>query len=268
MPATRTISSLSATITQASLATAIQTAFTNAGFSAPVLDATSGTDRILAYAYTSVSGSFSFNTVYLRLRITSTLGIFQQLSTGIPSGGTSGTNASTEVSLGTLVSTTPCTFNSLNSGNVVVGGTTFVEYRLIFLVQGSLMLPLGLFAPINRRGSWSLNSWSWAFIFTSSALSVARGTNLNQYASADLDVLASGNTRLGTSNPSDNERDVLSNLILLTQSNQGSPGRSSDDLAIVSANGSSRYDTIPITGTSQQYLIVNPGSGGFAVRIT
>jgi hypothetical protein len=174
MPATRTITNLSATITQSTLITAIQTAFTNAGFSAPVLDTTSGTDRILAYAFTVGSGTFS--TVYLRVRITSALAIFQQLSTGVPSGGTSGTNASTEVSLGTVVSTTPCTFNALN------GGT---EYRLIMLVQGSVLFPLGIIAPNTRRGNWSLNSWSWGFIFTSSTMSVVRGTTLNQYASAD-----------------------------------------------------------------------------------
>jgi hypothetical protein len=129
------------------------------------------------------------------------------------------------------------------------------------------MLPLGLIAPITRRGSWSLNSWSWAFIFTSSAMSVVRGTTLNQYASADYDIALGGNSRLGIANPSDNERDVLSNVILLSQSNQGFAGKSSDDLSVVSANNSTRFDTIPITGTSQQYLIVSPGSGGFAVRI-
>jgi hypothetical protein len=256
MPATRTISSLGATITQANLVAAIQTAFTNAGFSAPVLDTTSGTDRIFAYAFAVGTGTFS--TIHLRIRITSALAIFQQLSTGIPSGGTSGANASTEVSLGTITSNSPCTFNALNGGS---------EYRLIFLVQGSAIYPLGLIAPINRRGSWSLNSWSWGFIFTSSAMSIVRGTALNQYASADYDIALATNSRLGTANPIDNERDVLSNILLLSQSNQGSAGRSSDDLAIVAASGSSRYDMIPITGTSQQYLIVNPGAGGFAVRI-
>jgi hypothetical protein len=228
MPATRTITSLSATITQASLVTAIQTAFTNAGFSSPVIDGSNGSDRVFAYAFSAGAGTFG--TVHLRVRVTS------------PTLAASGSNASTEVSLGTLSSTIPCNFNALNGG---------LEYRLIMLVQGSVLLPLGLIAPSTRRGSWNLNSWSWGFIFTSSAMSVVRGSNLNQFASADYD----------------GERDVLSNIVLLSQSNQGFAGRSSNELAIVSANGSTRFDTINITGTSQQYLIVSPGAGGFAVRI-
>ncbi len=256
MPATRTITSLGATITQSNLVAAIVTAFTNAGFVAVVDDYTSGTDRILVYSHTVGAGTFG--TIFLRVRITSALGIFQQLYTSWNTSTKTGNNSSTEVSLGTLSTTIPCSFNALNGGN---------EYKLICLVQGSTLFPLGLIAPNTRRGSWSLNSWSWGFIFTSSAMSVVRGSSLNQFASVDYDIALAANSRLGTANPTDNERDVLSNIILLSQSNQGFAGRSSDDLGIVSASGSTRYDTIPITGTSQQYLVINPGSGGFVVRI-
>jgi hypothetical protein len=256
MPATRSITNLPATVTQSALVNAIQTAFTNAGFSAPVLDTTSGTDRILAYSFTTSTGNFS--TSHIRIRITSALAIFQQLSTGIPSGGTSGANSSAEISLGTLTTTTPCIFNALNGGS---------EYRLILLTQGTVLFPLGVIAPSTRRSSWSLNSWSWAFLFTTSAMSTLRGTNLNQFASTDYDLLGMTSARMGTANPIDNERDIVTNLLLLTQSNQGIVGRTSDNFAFGSFNGSSRYDTINITGTSQQYLVVVPGSGGLAIRI-
>ena len=256
MPATRTITSLSATITQASLVTAIQTAFTNAGFSTPVSDYTSGTDRILVYSHSSDVGTYS--NVFLRVRITSALAVFQQLFATWNTGTNTGTNNSTEVSLGTLASNINIVFNSLNGGS---------EYRLIILTQGLSTFPLGLIAPNERRGSWTLNSWNWGFIFTNNTFSVLRSTTLNQHASADYDILGAANSRLGTANPQDNERDVLSNLILLSQSNQGFSGRTSDDLGVASVSGSSRYDTINETGTSRQYLVVNPGSGGFVVRI-
>lgn len=258
MPATRTISSLAATITQDSLVTALLAAFNNAGYSAPVLNITSGTDRIIAYQITVGSGTFG--SFFLRLRITSALVIFQQLSSGIPSGGTSGANASGEINYGTLSTTLPITFNGLNSG-------TNNEFKLVMLTQGTTFFPLGYISPANRRGSWSLNSWTWGFIFTSSATNVLRGTALNQYNNSDYDILAAGNTRMGTANPIDNERDLLTNFVILSQANQGSPGSSTNDLAVVCASGSSRYDTSPLTGTSGQYLIVNPGSGGFAVRL-
>jgi hypothetical protein len=256
MPATRTITSLGATITQANLVSALQAAFLNAGFSNPVSDFTSGTDRIFTYSITTGSGTFG--TIFLRVRVTSALAVFQQLFTAWNPATNTGTGNSTEVSYGTLSNSVSIVFNALNGG---------LEYGLILLTQGGTFQPLGLIAPLTKRSSFSFNSYTWGFIFTSATMAVVRGSSLNQYASADYDLALIGNSRLATANPIDNERDVISNLVLLTQSNQGFAGRTSDELAVVAASGSTRYDTISISGTSQQYLIVLPGAGGVAVRI-
>jgi len=96
---------------------------------------------------------------------------------------------------------------------------------------------------------------------------VLRSSTLTQYISNDNDIALAGSARLGTANAQDSERDILTGLLLLNQSNSGFAGKTSDDIAIVAANGSTRYDIILKNGTSQQYLLVNPGNGGMAIRI-
>lgn len=41
---------------------------------------------------------------------------------------------------------------------------------------------------------------------------------------------------------------------------------SSDNLVMLAASGTTRYDTIQIPGDTKQYLLLNPASGGLAVR--
>jgi hypothetical protein len=257
MPATRTISSLAATFTQAQLRDALITAFTNAGFSSPTQSFTSGSDLIVVFPFVVNAGN-TYGTSYVRLRISSAFGIFQQMYATWNTGTSSGTGNSTEVSYGTLSSSVNITFNSLNGGS---------EYKLIALTQNTTFIPLGMIAPANLRSSWNLNSWTWGFIFTSTAMTALRSTTINQYSNADFDIALAGNSRLASANSVDGERDILTGLILLSQANQGFSGKTSDELGIVAANGSTRYDTVTKSGTTEQYLIVGVGSGGLAVRI-
>lgn len=256
MPVTRTISSLSATITQASLFSAIQTAFTNAGMSAPVDNYTASGDLVLVYSVSAGSGTFSNS--FLRVRLTSGLVIAQQLFSAWNTSTKTGTNGSAEVTYTALIAGTNVVFNAFASA----------ECKLVILTQGAVMVPLGLIIPETRRSSWSLGSWTWGFIPTSATMSVWRSSGLNQYANTDHEISLVATPRLGTANVQDIERDVIVNWLLLSQSNQGFSGRTSDDFAVGAFNGSSRFDVINITGTSQQYLVILPGSGGLALRIT
>lgn len=255
MPVTRTITNLAATITQAALFSAIQTAFTNVGFNAPIDNYTASGDLILVYSVSAGTGTYA-NT-FLRVRITTGLVIAQQIFSAWNTSTKAGTNGSTEVVYTALVTNTNIVFNAFTSS----------ECRLIFVTQGSVMLPLGLIVPVTKRNSWSLNSWTWGLIPTSATMTTWRTTALNPFSNADIDLALITSTRLATANSIDNERDVITNWLFLTQSNQGFVGRTNDDFAVGSFSGSSRYDTINISGTSQQYLVVLPGSGGLALRI-
>jgi hypothetical protein len=255
--AIRTITTLAANFTQAQLSTALQTAFTNAGFTSLFDNYTSGTDLILVYALVT-DASKTFGTTYLRVRITNTFIINQAVYSTWNATAHTGTGNTTEVTYSTLINTASVTFNALSAGG---------EAKLIIVTQGSTFLPLGIIAPATLRSSWNLNTYTCGFIFISNTMLVLRGTTANQTGFADNDIALAGSLRLATANVIDNERDLLTGWILLNQSNQGFIGRTSDDLAIVSASGSTRYDIAIRSGTSQQFLILQPNAGSLAIRI-
>lgn len=254
---TRTITTLAAPFTQAQLSTALQAAFLNAGFPALFDSFTSGTDLILVYAFVS-DVSKTYGTTYLRVRVSNTFIIYQQLFATWNTATDTGTGSSTEVSYSTLLNSTNVVFTALN-------GTS--ESRLVMVTQGSTFIPLGMIVPSTMRGSWNLNSHTNGYIFTGNTMVAMRSSSLNQFTSVDNDIVLSGSTRLATANTTDNERDLLTGLILLNQGNTGFAGKTSDDIAVGSFSGSTRYDTILRSGTSQQYLVIVPSSGGIAVRI-
>ncbi|BAY89656.1 MULTISPECIES: hypothetical protein [unclassified Tolypothrix] len=253
--ATRTDSSLSATVTQTTLVNALKTAFTNAGYSSPISDYTSGTDRILVYQW-DVDNTKVQGINYLRVRISNTLIIYQQLYTTWNTGTNTGTNSSSEVTYTTLAATNTIGFVSLN-------GST--EYKLVLITQGTTFIPLGLLVPANKPDWWDLNNWSYGFIFLTSTMQTLRTSNANPYSNTDFDYLTN-TTRIANVNGQTNRRDIFSGLVLLSQSNQGSAGRTSDDVGQYCGNGSARYDTAPVFGTSQQYLVVVNAASGIIIR--
>ena len=253
----RAITTLNPPFTQAQLSTALQSAFANAGFTSVFSSFTSGTDLVLVYALV-VDATKTFGTTYLRIRITNTFVIHQTVFSTWNTANNTGTGNSSEASFTALVNSASVTFNALNGG---------IESRLVVVTQGTLFLPLGIVSPATMRSSWNLNVYTSGFIFTAATMTVLRGTTANQTGNSDNDVVLVGTSRLGTANVVDNERDIFSGWTLLNQSNQGFTGKTSDDLVVVASSGSTRYDTISKSGTSQQYLIILPGAGGIAVRI-
>ncbi|MFN6484628.1 MULTISPECIES: hypothetical protein [unclassified Nostoc] len=265
MTCTRTITTLNAGFTQAQLSAALQTAFANAGFSSLFDSFTSGTDLCLVYAFTT-DATKTYGITYIRIRITTGFVIYQQpygsWNTSTHTG--TGTGTGTEINYGTLVNTVNVIFNSLTNGN---------EARLVCVNQGSTFLLLGAITPSILRGSWDLNSYTASFIPNTNTLTSIIGTIFNQYYSISTStsmintLLGAGSALLAGANIVDLQRDILTGVPLLNNTNGGFLGQLSSDFAICASNGSTRYDVIVPTGTSQQYLVIVPGSGGIAVRI-
>ncbi|BDA73058.1 hypothetical protein CAL7716_072240 [Calothrix sp. PCC 7716] len=253
--ATRIDSALAATITQTSLVNALITAFTNAGYSAAFDNYTSGTDRVLIYRF-DADASKTFGSNFLRIRVTTALVINVTIGTAFNTSTKALSNGSTEIVFTALSTTVNINFTALNAGS---------EARLVLLTQGATFIPLGMIIPANRPSWWNLDSWNYGFIFIASAMSVIRSSSISPYSNSDYEIFSS--TRLSAINTQTNRRDVLTGLILLTQSNAGVAGKTSDDLGIAAATGSARFDTLSFPDNTQQFLLVNTGTSGFAVRV-
>lgn len=253
--ATRIDSFIAPTLTQQTLYDAIKQAFTNAGYPAPFDEYLSGTDRVVVYAII-LDSTKVYGTSYLRIRITTTLVIGQQIySTWVISNHT-GTNGSLEITYTTLLTTTQVNFVCLNANP---------EYKLILLTQGALYFVLGYIIPEFKPDWWDLNAWNYSFIITSNTFGAIRSTALNPYGNSDYDT-SLNNGRMSTANPQTNRRDILPGVIFYTQASQGIAARSSDDWVMSAVNGATKYDILQQPGDTKQYLVLNPANGGLAVR--
>lgn len=254
--ATRIDSFVAPTLTQATLFDGIKAAFNNAGANAPFDDYTSGTDRIVVYAI-ALDASKTYGTTYLRIRLTTGFVIGQQLYSTWNTSTKTGLNPSAEITYTALIVTTQVNFTALNGA---------AEFKLVMLTQGAIAIALGFVSPANRPAWWDLNAWNYCFLATAATFAVFRSTNLNPYSSSDNDS-SLNIARMGTANVQTNRRDLLPGVIFYSQTNQGISGRTSDDLVMIAGSGTTRYDTIQIPGDTKQYLLLNPASGGLAVRI-
>ncbi|NJM23519.1 MAG: hypothetical protein HC787_11015 [Nostocaceae cyanobacterium CSU_2_110] len=253
--ATRTDTTVAATVTQTSLVNALITAFTSAGFSTAIDNYTVSTDRILVYKV-DVDSTKTFGSNFLRIRITSALQVFQQVMTGWNVTTKVATNASTEVSMGIFVTTTSIQFVALSAG---------LEGKFVACTQGTLFMLLGLLVPSERPTWWDLNSWSWGFIFISTTLLALRSSARFPYSSSEYEFLSS--VRIANFNPQTNRRDVLSGNVLLTSGNAGIAGKTSRDIGLACGSGSARYDTFSFPPDTKQYLLINNTASGLAMRI-
>jgi hypothetical protein len=253
--ATRTDTTVAATVTQTSLVNALLTAFTNAGYSFPVDNYTSGTDRILVYKV-DVDATKTFGSNFLRIRITSSLQILQQIMSGWNTSTKAATNASTEVSMGTFLTTSSIQLVALSAG---------LEGKFVACTQGTLFMFLGLLIPSERPSWWDLNSWSWGFIFISTTLLALRSSARFPYSSSEYEFLSS--PRMSNFNPQTNRRDVISGNVLLTSGNAGIAGKTSGDIGLACGVGSARYDTLSFPPDTRQFLLINNTASGLAMRI-
>lgn len=251
----RTITSLAPPITQSNLVNALQTAFTNAGFDAPIQTFTSGTDQVLVYKFT-LDPSKTYGSIFLRVRISSSLQIWQQLFSDWNTTTRTGTDGSTEVSYITLLNSVTISFNSFNGGN---------EVKQVIVTQNSLFAPLGLIIPENRPSRWDLNSYPYGFIWTSTSPSVLRCTTRNMYSNSDFSTYLNDSNLSGAS-PGNDGNDLVRGILLKSQSNNGIGCQTSNNLGYGAAANLSRFATIPVTGTSQIWTIINNVAGGLLIQ--
>lgn len=252
--AIRTDTSLAPTITQTTFASALITAFANAGFSATTDDYTSGTDRILVYRFdTDASRAKGRN--FLRIRITSALAINILIGTDFNISTKAMSDASAEATIFTLATNFTITFIALNCGS---------EGRFVMLSQSTNFAPLGLLIPVNRPTWWNLDTWSYCYMFTNAAMTTLRSSAINPYSNVDNEILTF--SRLSGVNAQTNRRDVLTGLTIGNNSSNGVAGKTSDDIAIAAGNGSARFDVLAFTGSTQQYLLVVNAASGIAFR--
>lgn len=245
---------LAPALTQQSLYDAIKASLANAGFA--IFDEfVSGTDKVVVYAIT-LDASKTYGTSYLRVRLTNTFIVAQQLySTWVVATHT-GTNGSSEITYTAFINSTQVNFTALNGG---------IEYKFSLISQGTTVIILGFVAPANKPLWWDLNAWNYCFLPTNNTFSLFRTTLLNPYANSEHDSYLNS-SRLSTANPQTNRRDLLPGVVFFTQNNQGISGRSSDDWVSLAAAGTTRYDTVQIPNDTKQYLVLNPAAGGLAVR--
>lgn len=254
--ALRTDSFVAPTITQQNLFDGIKAAFVNAGFGTTFDDYAAGTDKVVVYAIV-LDATKTNGTSYLRIRVTTGLVIGQQILSTWNTSTKAGTGGSAEQVYTAITTNAQVNFVALNAAP---------ELRLVALTHGTNYIPLGYLSPANRPSWWDINGWNYAFVSVTGSFATSRGTTLNPYSNAEYDS-SLGNARMANFNTQTNRRDLLPGVVLYTQSNQGIAGRTSDDLVMVSASGSTRYDILQIPESTAEYLILNPVSGGLAVRV-
>lgn len=253
--AIRTDTSIVATVTQTSLVNGIKSAMINAGFTNPIDDYTSGTDRIVVYTK-SVDTSKTYGILYYRVRVTTGLTVYAQIFSGWNATTHTGSNGGTEQTIATYSASGVISVAAFNGAS---------EYNLIQLVQSSTVGALGLIVPDNKPTWWDLNLYPYGLAVGINPYNGGQMSSLNPYGNTGM-LNNLNNSGLATANPVTNRRDVLTGVIFYSNSNSGIIGKTSDDLASVAASGLNRYDVIQPQNTSYQYTVFNNVAGGLALR--
>jgi hypothetical protein len=251
--ATRTITTLAANWTQATLTAAINTAMVNAGFTTSPGYAVS-TTQYLSYSFSSGSGANN-GTAY-RIQITSAFAVSHQLFSTLNTGTNTGTNGSGEQSATTFVSSQQITFHALNA---------FPEYRAVLMVQGSLSILLGVFNPTNRVDVWSLESWNHAFIW--SALTSLFATSNNPFSNTAFTPKLVGDSNIASPASAFNASTVKVALDIATNSNQGIWTQFSSDIGVAPTASRVRGDTFTPVGSTDIYLVIGLSNGGLVLKV-
>lgn len=256
MVAIRTDSTLGTNFTQATLSAAIKAAMTSAGFSGTIDDYTSATDRYLVYSFVT-DATKTYGTVYYRIRISTAFIIYCSIYSSWNSTLRTGNNASSEITFAGLTTANTINFVSLNGG---------IEYKIVLITQTATFIPLGIISPSNKPNWWNLNQWNYAFFWSSPLLSIVTGSTLNPYGSTAYSFINNDN-RMSNANLQTGTSDILTGLILTTSTARGIVGKTSEDLGSACVSASSRYNTIPSDTVNQDYLIINPVSGGLVIKV-
>lgn len=267
MPATQTITTVTQVHTQVSLVTLIKNGFTAAGFSAPIVDTTVGTDRIIVYQVVNDAAK-TYGTAFLRIRITSALGISQTLSTGYNTTTNVPVNPGTESFVTTILS------------NITIEVRTYVkanEFRFVILSQGTNYAVFGYLRPEEKHPCFDENVAPYIF---QSASAFTTGSYFNNWQCTGLSPYIFNSSpvilfnthmtfaNLAIANPVTNQRDSIAGMILYAGSGQGVAAKTSNEIIMVSAQGLSRFDLIQVTPGIEEYVLLFPGASSMALRTT
>ncbi|WP_375470989.1 hypothetical protein [uncultured Nostoc sp.] len=259
MAFTRSDYTLNANFTQTSLKDAIKTAFNAMPNHVLVQDTTSSTDLLLIYLVT-LNASKVCGKSYLKIRVTNTFSVRQQLLATWDIATKTGTLASTESSAITFINTSPIQLISLVKNP---------EYHFLALSQNSTFLLAGCLYPENRPSWWNEDAHYYIFHNDGSTTNIFKNwyTVIQSPFNISPGIYTTdwGDLRLSNVNPETNKRAAISGMSFYSSS-QGDAGRTSNELISVAALGQTRFEQIVVTPGVEEYLLIIPNSGAMTLR--
>jgi hypothetical protein len=251
-----TNSNLLPTITQANLTTAIKNALAATNF--PTLfDEVSGDPHLVIYEIT-LNNTATFGKAYLEIEITNDLKVRQRLHTNWDPIANTGANSGPWGPQIQFNNSTEITFRGFEKSD---------ECRLVGIRQSNQIQFLGYLYPANKPAWWSENSSLYCFIPGSNNFVTWHGAAASNSPYGNATYTSSlGRAQMASSNPITSKRDVVTGILLYSNSNQGVCGRTSDELVMVSGSGLGIYDIIQVTPNVEEYTLLVPAAGGLALR--
>lgn len=257
MVATRTISSVAATVTQATLIAGLKVALASAGLSGTPADFTDGSNnRFLVY--TIVYNVSTYGTVYFWVQVTSSLSVSCRLATDYNSGTQTSTNVTTYSSAITFTTSSAITLGAINAGS---------EASLVYMLQSSTYQVIGVLRPVSKRPSWDEGIWPFVFHPGNNSFSSINSfsSTLSPYSNSTYNFPSI--SQLNSAATFDGLNDVMRAPNLFTSSSQGFVGKFGNDFGLAAASGMSRLNLI-LTAT-EKFLILptSPSSSAFCINV-
>lgn len=253
MPAVSKISSISSPINRDTLAAALITAFSNAGYSA-IHDDFTNASGVRSLVYRQQFNANTHGTIFLENQITQTRIISSRITTSwnltTHTPGAIATALSSSVSFGALARVN---FTAINHP----------ELRLVLMEQGTTAAQiLGIVRPAIAPPWWSEATYPYAFI--------PQNVNLNTFLpfpSANNPYASTANypllyiSQLAANAPISNLPDAIAGAaLILSPTNKGVSGAFSNEVALCSGTGLKRGDMLG------EFLLLYPATSGIAVR--
>lgn len=258
--ATRTTSTLAPTVTQASLTTAIRSAFIAAGFGAAPFDEYTDGSSVTHLIYEVVFDAVATRgRMYLDVQVTTALAVSHRLLQDW--------NAAANTFVTGSSFSTAVTFSAASP--IYFTGYNHAELKGVILEQGSSSIPL-MYARPQKPSWWTEDAWVYAFIPQTNTFAAYVGLTgtANPYNSAST-YNPSSFAAMSVVNPITNQRDILPGVVIFAAgATQGVAGRFSADVVHVSATGLTRFDVLQVTPGVEEYQLLQAGAAGaIALRI-
>jgi len=236
---------------------------TNAGFA--TLYDTYNTGGIEYRVYELNFNALIYGKVYLQISVSAALAVQQRLYTSW--------TVATHVGLNAGVLSTAVTFATGTSINfAAIKPNTGNEYGIVILYQGTIIKHLGYVRPAIKPSWWDENSYAYCFIPTTIAWTnfATVAIAASPYGSAIL-VSSMGDSAM--QNPAaDGKRDVLTGIFINSgtsglNANSGKACKTSDELGMASALGTTILSLIQVTVGIDEYYVLNPAQASPVIKV-